>query len=535
MSKKLIRCNTSVQTNNASTKKIHSGKVNGKDIYADYYVIENTCHMIRNAVMNEGLYGDAVFDKLANSLMASNARIPAPLSHPSDSDGNFVDANDPITFASHNIGAFDSDWRVNNDKLVSNTYILVDSITNPKPENQWLADRVVNKLPIDRSTGLFLSVNDNNGIGIDGEPYTWEVEEIFELNHSAILDPTIEPGAKNNTEGCGMFTNTKGDKVDIEECTLTTNASTPAMKLPLAPLSHVFNEAQALDNIKAYTNSTDKPSTSYRKFFLSFNQDATDNFDSYTNLFADVIDNIPHAVKSQMNDSDYGKAYLNRFDSEMKGNSTGIVKTILNKLFKAIGGEESTRNNDGFVYRGDNGKMYLQQCNELDSELVFTGEPIEVVKIANEYQPIINKPESTKMDKAKLIALLAANGITANAEMSDADLETALNKALSDKLADPVVDTAVNSKIEALTATVEKLAGVITANSNKELDQAVADVVAMNKGIDEATAKTMGLAACNSFLAANGHVAFNARTNQTQVNSGLSLVDAEMPVFKELK
>ena len=131
------------------------------------------------------------------------------------------------------------------------------------------------------------------------------------------------------------------------------------------------------------------------------------------------------------------------------------------------------------------------------------------------------------MDKAKLIALLAANGITANADMSDADLEAALNTALSDKPADTVVDTATNDKIDALVATVNSLSAVVTANADKELDTAVAAVVAMNKGIDEATAKTMGLASCNAFLAANGHVAFNA--HGTQQNNSDDGVSAALP------
>jgi hypothetical protein len=81
------------------------------------------------------------------------------------------------------------------------------------------------------------------------------------------------------------------------------------------------------------------------------------------------------------------------------------------------------------------------------------------------------------------------------------------------------MDKTANDKIDALTATVNSLVKTVTANSDKELDGVVAQVVAMNKGIDEATAKTMGLAACNSFLAANGHVAVNAHGKQTQVNA----------------
>jgi len=555
MLKKLIRCNTKVATANISKKNMHVGKVNGKDLHAEYYVIENVSHMIRGAVMNGLRYGNERFDALADSLMTSNARIPAPMSHPSDESGNFVDANDPITFPSHNVGAFDTDWRVNGDKLISNTYIPVDSIDNPKAGNEWLSDSVNNKSAIDRSTGLYLNIDDSiTGYGVDGEPFFGDVTEIYELNHSAILNPDVEPGAKNNGEGVGMFTNAKGDKIEIDEFDMQTNASTPAMRLPLAPDTHVFNEADALDNIKAYTNSTDKPSTSYRKFFLNFDQDNVDSFDSYTNLFADVIDGVPHAIKSQVAnvDNDHAKAYANRFDNEMKGNKQSFVKKVLNKIFGAIVGNEASHENiheqiykklnEGksdcsmsswpievydsyFVYRGDNDKLYKQSYAMVEDEVTFVSEKIEVEREV-EYKPITNNSESI-MDKAKLIALLAANGITANADMSDADLEAALNTALSDKPAKPVVDTATNDKIDALTATVESLTKTISLNADKELNTARESVVAMNKGIDKEMAETMSLEHCNKFLASHGHVAVNA--HGTQQNNNDDGVTAALP------
>ena len=512
---------------------MHVGKVNGKDLHAEYFVIENVSHMIRGAVMNGIKYGDEVFDKLANSLMSSNARIPAPLSHPSDEQGNFVDANDPITFPSHNIGAFDTDWRVNGDKLMSNTYIPADSINNPRADNKWLSERVNNKQAIDRSTGLYLNIDDTiTGYGIDGEPFDGDVTEIFELNHSAILNPDIEPGAKNNGEGVGMFTNAKGDKIDVDEFDMVANASTPAMQLPLAPNSYVFDESKALVNIKTYTNSSDKPSTSYRKFFLNFDQDNVDSFDSYTNLFADVIDGVPHAVKSQVSniDNDHAKSYANRFNNEMPNNNQSFVKRVLNKIFTAVGGEQTAVNESDFVYRSESGKLHMQQYNCVDGELSFMGEPIEVIKIANEYQPITNNKGSI-MDKAQLIATLVSNGISANADMSEAELQAALNTALS--IAKPVVGIATDDAIATLTKTVNSLQASITANSSKDLDVAVASVVAMNKGIDEATAKAMGLTACNSFLAANGNVAVNTGGYQHRVNASQSLTDVAMPVFGE--
>lgn len=531
MAKKLIRCNTTLSTANMATKNMHVGKVNGKDLYADYHVIENVCHMLRGAVMNGLRYGDKQFDSLSNQLMKSNARIPAPMSHPSDENGGFMDANDPLTFPAHNVGAFDTDWRVNGDKLMSNTYIPVDTIANPKAGNEWLSERVNTKQSIDRSTGLYLNVDDSiTGIGIDGEPFYGDVTEIYELNHSAILNPDIEPGAKNNTEGVGMFCNSAGDKIEIIESELTINASTPAMRLPLAPSDYQFNAAQALERVKAYTNSTDKPSTSFRKFHLNFDQDNTDSFDSYTNLFADIIDGVPHAIQSQVSnvDNDHAKSYVNRFDSEMKGNKQSFVKKVINKIFGAITGADLAVNDSDFVYRGENDKLYMQQYNTDSGELSFTGEPVEVVKIANEYKPINNSTESI-MDKAKLIALLAANGITANAESTEDELMAALNTALAKKADAPVVDTATNYKIDALAATVEALTKTLAANSDKELTQAREAVIATNKGIDKEMAEVMTLEHCNKFLASHGHVAVNARATQSAVNKEDSCLSLGLP------
>jgi hypothetical protein len=550
MPKKLIRHNSSTATKNAKTKRMHVGKVAGKDIFANFVVIEDTKHMIRGSVMNGIRYAEEPFDKISNNLMSSNARIPAPLSHPSDEDGNFMDANDPLTFAGHNVHAFDTDWRVDGDILVSNTYINFE-LAKTVPQAEWLVNRIDKKLPIDRSTGLYLSVDDTKkGIGPDGERFSAEVTEIFELNHSAILNPDIEPGAKNNVEGIGMFTNSKGEKIDIEDVSLTVNASTPAMQLPLAPNDFAWNESAALERIKVFTNSTDKPSTNFRKFFLNFNQDDVDNFASYTNLFADVIDGVPHAVKQPITnagDNDHAKVYINRFDDEpTNNNKQGFFKKVLNKVFSVLQGNnlshsdvhekifqklnEGRQDNccsfwpmeifdDNFVYRGDNDKLFRQSYAKVDDEIVFVGEKSEVERIV-EFKPVTNSMESI-MDRKQIIALLVNKGISVKDDISDDDLKAALNEAIGGKADEPNVDADKDTPEWAknLLTKVDGIEVKVNANADKELDTAVAAVVALNKGIDEATAKTMGLASCNAFLAANGGVAIGVAGGQHQQNN----------------
>ena len=205
---------------------MHVGKINGKDIHADFTVIEGVSHMIRDSVMN-GVYYDAQsFDELADYLSSTNANIPAPLSHPADANGNFMAAADPQAQA-HNIQAFDSDWRVVGDRLVSNTYIRMDT-AQANEDAGWLVERLNNKEPIDRSTGLYLNTIDEQGFGPDGDEYAERASNLI-LEHSALLNPDVEPGAKNNNDGVGMFTNARGDAEIIEHLLMNANACNPAM------------------------------------------------------------------------------------------------------------------------------------------------------------------------------------------------------------------------------------------------------------------------------------------------------------------
>jgi len=215
--KKHIHINSSLGGFETSTKRVHSGRVNGKDVFTEFMVISGVCHMIRNSTMNGIFYTAEAFDSLAERLMASNERIPAPLSHPSDESGNFVSAKDPLTLSAHGVFSFDTDWAVSGDKLISNTYIDIRRAAENEHAG-WLVERLNNRQPIDRSTGLELMISENSGVSPDGEEYSLRVEEIINLDHSAILNPESEPGAKNNTEAVGMFTNANGESaVEVAE------------------------------------------------------------------------------------------------------------------------------------------------------------------------------------------------------------------------------------------------------------------------------------------------------------------------------
>lgn len=522
---KLIRCNSSVSTTNLAIKKMHAGKVNHEDLYAEYYVIENVNHMVSGAVMNDICYGKKVFDELADELMQTNARIPAPLSHPTAEDGSFMDANDPLTFLGHNIGAFDADWRVNGDKLVSNTYIPVDAIENPKEQGVWLSERVKNQKPIDRSTGLYLDIDSNaNGIGTDGEPYEGNVTRILELNHSALLNPETQPGAKSNIEGIGMFTNKAGDKCDIEYIDLMVNASTPAMSLPLAPKGTPFDKESAMARIKEYTGSKDKPSTNYRKFFLEFDQGDADNFESYNGLFADIIGGVPHAVDEALNDyvdDKYAQAYRTRFEKLYNNSDIGVMHKAINAL-------------KGLIVN-DNEKGYNTNRGE------------------HPCKPTNN--EDSNMDRKKMQEMMKNAGMSYSDDMSDDDMMKKMNEAMKkgamgDKVdgtenmsgkeanmggdgyqvgnakelfASPEFATVIST---AVNAAVKPLQDQINANANQELESLADKVASLDIGIDKDAAKTMSTNSLTSILAKNGHVGFNAAGSQYN-NSDFSLTNME--------
>ena len=510
----------------------------------EHIIVKGMTHMLLDTTMNGIFYPKDEVKILADNI--GSDRVTMPSSHPTGENGEFISASDPWALTSNYVGAYAYNFSIQGDRLISD--LAIDPvIANTSEAGRSIINAIENNEPIDVSTGFYLNVEESSGFGSDGEPYDLVASNLM-IDHSAFLPNEV--GAKNKLEGVGVHTNSarlKDEVIDTHVSDMQTNASTPAMRLPLAPDTHVFNEAAALESIKAYTNSTDKPSTSYRKFFLNFDQDNVDSFDSYTNLFADVIDGVPHAVKSQVSsvDNDHAKSYVNRFDSEVKTNKQSFVKKVLNKMFGALTGNELSHENiheqlykkinegksdcsmsswpievydNYFVYRGDNDKLYKQSYAKVEDEVTFIGEKVEVEREV-EYKPITNKSESNIMDKAKLIALLAANGITANADMLDADLEAALNTALKDKPAETVVDTAANEKIDALTAIVNKLAESITANADKELSTARESVVSLNKGIDKDMADAMTIESCNKFLASHGHVAVNAHTNQPQANA----------------
>ena len=552
MPKRLLQTRTSLTANKNMVSRQNIRK-------KEHIIVKGVTHMISDATMNGIYYPESEVKALANAI--GTDRVTMPASHPVGENGEFISASDPWALTSNFIGAYAFNFSMQGDKLISD--VAIDPLfASTSDDGKTIMNAIENGTPIDMSTGFYLNVEEKEGVGKDGEPFEMVASNLH-IDHSAFLPNEI--GAKNKTEGVGLHTNSAmldGVSIDTDVALLNVNASTPAMKLPLAPENHTWNESQALANIKAFTNSTDKPSTSYRKFFLNFDQDDVDNFASYTNLFADVIDGVPHAVKSQVAnvDGDHAKSYVNRFDSETSNNKQSFVKKVLNKVFSLIQGNELSHNDvhekiysklnegrsdpcnnlwpldvfdDHFVYRDDGDKLYMQSYSKAGDDITFIDDKVEVEREI-EYKPIINNNGDRIMRDKILAALTAANIKTDG--LDDDALFAAHNELLAQggKDESTASSEALTKQItDAVTNAVKPLQDQINANSDKELTKAQADVVAINKGIDEDMAKVMTLESCNKFLASNGHVAVGVTGGQHQTNAKDNCASLSLPTSAE--
>lgn len=493
MKRKVIHCNSQV-TGNVSTKRLFSGRVNGKEVYTEFTVIEGVTHMIRDSVMNRGLYTANAFDELAKDLMASNARIPAPLSHPSDEQGNFISANDPLIMSAHNVFAFDSDWRLVGDKLVSNTYI--DMKRAADNENAaFLIERINNRQPIDRSTGLELYIVEENGIGPDGEEYDWRVESVANLDHSAILNPESEPGAKNNTEAVGMFTNANGESA-VEVAELHVNACSPNLSLPLAPADYAWNETEAVNRIRKFSGSESAPSTNYRKFFMEFDANNVCDFSAYKMPFADVIDGRPYAVPAALEainaesvaESDRQRIianvehYKSKMEKTMPNSRLAQFLNWLGKKFGVNAEMEYNRFVVNSIEYNEVDPMKEKILAALNAAGVKTEGLDDDALFAAYNEAMKPKPEMTPEEKAKK-------------DKEDADKKAAANGA-------------VLEAINALNAKIDKLEAANAAKAQAEIDAVAAQVA--NAGIMELEdAKKLSVKSLNGLLAKSGVVVAN--------------------------
>jgi hypothetical protein len=510
--------------------------------------VEGAGSIIADTVMNRILYPR---DELEALAARTNGDIHAPSGHPQDEKGNFIPAGHPMAAQQNFIGGISNNYRMNADRLVRDIAVNPE-IANRSDDGKEIVRRINAREDTDTSTGLLLQLEEKSGIGADGEEFDF-IARNMELDHDAIL--LRERGAATTLQGVGMFANSAGDEFSIDE--VTVNESMIANNLPLAPSDHVWNEAEAIERIKAFTNSKDKPSSNFRRFFLNFDRKRVDEFSAYTNAFADIIDGKPHAVKQplqQATNSDHAKAYLTRFETNNKGvlsKAWNVIKSIFvnkhelshdqiqDKIFKKLneGRLDDQRHlwpvevfDDNFIYHDGNDKLFRQSYALVDDDVVFIGDRTEVERVV-EYKTVTNN-NGDRIMREKILAALNAAKVKTDGLDDDALFAAYNDLTVKDDSQGSQDVEKLLSAVNALTGKVEGLETKLTANADKEQIELAGQVVKLDIGIDEEAAKAMSVNALNSVLAKNGTPAFNSSGQPLQTNTKDSCSSLTLPTSK---
>lgn len=184
----------------------------------EHIVVKNICPLYDNCVLNGGLYPTEENDKGYLSLN----EVPMPYGHPKI-DGKHVSARDVRALNNHWIGAYSLNPRKEGEK------VMVDMRINRRiAEGTDHGKEVLERLdamrngestdPISISTGLNLSKIQANGKAPNGKSYSW-IATNQQYDHIAIL--LHEAPAGSPTEGIGMFVNSNGEELEIEQVNLS--------------------------------------------------------------------------------------------------------------------------------------------------------------------------------------------------------------------------------------------------------------------------------------------------------------------------
>lgn len=189
---------------------------------AEHIVVKNICPLYDNCVLNGGLYPTEENDKGYLSLN----EVPMPYGHPKI-DGKYVSARDVRALNNHWIGAYSLNPRKEGGK------VLVDMRVNRRiAEGTDHGKEVLSRLdamingettePISISTGLNLNKIQANGKAPNGKPYSW-IATNQQYDHIAIL--LNEAPAGSPEEGIGMFVNSNGEELAVEQVNLSESAN----------------------------------------------------------------------------------------------------------------------------------------------------------------------------------------------------------------------------------------------------------------------------------------------------------------------
>ncbi|MCP2005233.1 UNVERIFIED_ORG: hypothetical protein J2Y78_003773 [Buttiauxella agrestis ATCC 33320] len=208
---KRTRVNVLSVINSASNISLET--IDGKE----HYVVKDVCPLYDNCVLNGGLYPTEENDKGYLSLN----EVPMPFGHPKVA-GKHVSARNVQALNDFYIGAYSLNARKVNGR------VLVDARVDKRfAEGSEHGKQVVERLdammngqsvdPICISTGLNLNKIQANGKAPNGKNYGW-IATNQQYDHIAIL--LNEPPAGTPEEGIGMFVNSQGEVMDVEQVNL---------------------------------------------------------------------------------------------------------------------------------------------------------------------------------------------------------------------------------------------------------------------------------------------------------------------------
>jgi hypothetical protein len=492
----------------------------------EHIVVKNCGVMIDDSVMNGILYRKEDNDKLVTGN--KGVRVHAPADHPEDSDGNFISSSSVEAIKVNYIGCFFYNVRKNNDVVMADLAIDPE-VANNSEDGRELLRRVNSGEDIDLSTGLLLNLIEESGYGSDGEEYN-AIAINMVLDHIAIL--LNKPGAATSLQGvgAGIYANSDGSNVDT--VTIATNETIAALNMPLADEGYEYNAVEAVERIKAFTNSIEKPSTNYRRFFLNFDRSDVHNFNAYKLPYADIIDGVPHAVlsafeqaKVQLENSEYNEeqklaminvvdAYDERFgiinkivDKLENAKDSNSFRTILNKLLQKVVGSK--------------GMLYSFNYDELSKPNTEDSEMDKLILAA------LNKAgvDASKMDADQMLAAYNSLLSEANKSEEDANASNSEENATDNKVD---VEAIINAAVAPLVSKIESLETQANASATAERDALALKVSELNVGIDVETAKTLNVNKLKDIITASGgDVNVNVTSHNHKKDDGL----AELPSF----
>lgn len=197
---------------------INASNISTETIDGDeHIVIRGVVPVVDDVVMNGGLYPVEEINKSFKTLEGKQM----PLGHPKIG-GEYVSADTPRAVNQYHVGAWQENVRKDGERVVMDM-----KINRRYAEATEKGGRLIERLdammagndaePIHVSTGLLLQREMNSGKS-KGKKYTW-IARNMQFDHTAIL--LDEPGAATPGEGVGIFVNSAGDKIDIEQVNLS--------------------------------------------------------------------------------------------------------------------------------------------------------------------------------------------------------------------------------------------------------------------------------------------------------------------------